>query len=173
MFAPLKRILHSAGYLGYCMIENNRREYTADVWMNASGGSRFMRKNISPQHIVGDVGTAQPRDFLRCGQGRSDRFASRRMPDLQGTAGSIWSGTRTWSAPSAIKRNPARPGASTAIMFAMTAIPRAWTPSSACAWPETSRRPRRYPPPDDGPVLLPYARARAPCDGGSGAAHRL
>lgn len=38
---------------------------------------------------------------------------------------------------------------------------------------ETSADPRRYPPPDDGPVLLPYARARAPCDGGSGAAHRL
>ncbi len=37
------------------------------------------------------------------------------------------------------KRTPARPGASTAIMFAMTAIPRAWTPSSACAW-------RRLPP---------------------------
>ena len=72
------------------------------------------------------------------------------------------------------KKESSKTGASTAIMFAMTAIPRAWTPSSASHVPGGDfRRPRRYPPPDDGPVLLPYARARAPCDGGSGAAHRL
>ena len=38
--------------------------------------------------------------------------------------------------------------------------------SLACAW-RRLHRPRPYPPPDDGPVLLPYARARAPCDGGA------